>query len=47
MQQLTVRQASHTQLSDSRSLRMQKFHNVRKTENFNKTDTNGNGEVNK
>ena len=25
MQQLTVRQASHTQLSDSRSLRMQNF----------------------
>ena len=28
---------------DSRSLKIQKFHNIRKTENFNKTEWHGDG----
>ena len=48
MQQLTVRLHTTTLMTVLFSFpQNQKFHNVRKTENFNKTDTNGNGEVNK
>ena len=47
-QQLTVRLHTTilTTVRVSFSPEIQKFHNVGKTENFNKTDTKSNGEVN-